>query len=46
MEEEWAARQTVEDKFRKVAEGMTHLGPRSARRATPYLHLRVALTAT
>ena len=46
MEEEWATWQTVEDEFREVAAGMTHLGPRSARQAMAYPHLQAALTAT
>ena len=45
-EEEWEARQTTEEEFREIAAGMTHLGPRSARRATPYPRLPAGSTVT
>src|SRR6201996_4681086 len=45
-EEEWKARQTVEEEFHKIAAGMTHLGPCSARRATLYPRLQTGSTAT
>ena len=45
-EEEWQARQTMEEEFRNIAAGMTHLGPRSARRATPYPRLPAGSIAT
>ena len=46
MEEEWAAQQTIEDKFWEVAATMTHLGPRSAQHAIPYPPLLTTLTTT
>ena len=45
-EEEWKAQQTVEEEFHKITVGMTHLGPCSARRVTPYPRLQVGSTAT
>jgi hypothetical protein len=44
--EEWAERQMTEEEFRCIAEGCTHLGPRSARHAVPYPPLPTALYAT
>jgi hypothetical protein len=44
--EEWAERQMTEEEFRRIAEGCTHLGPRSARRAVPYPPLPMASYAT
>jgi hypothetical protein len=44
--EEWAERQTMEEEFRCITEGCTHLGPRSARHAVPYPPLLTASSAT